>query len=165
MNQLLEKELLKEFPCGENFTYVFKENGSFLSTDYKVLQSQKTKSFVPCMKTLFNGKVQILYFTGGKQSLEELLPSLSPERYMTLVSNLLAAIIEVKNNGFLSVENINIQASHIYVDVNTLRISLVYIPIETSPYENRFIFENELRTILVKQINDRENLQSRQTER
>ena len=60
MNRLLENSLLQEIACGTNFAYVLSDNGMFLPTEYKVLQSQANSNFVKCMKMLSNGNLQIL---------------------------------------------------------------------------------------------------------
>lgn len=163
MNQLLESGKLQEIECGRNFAYILAENAEFLSTDYKVLQSQQNNNFIPCMRMFYNGKTQLFYLVSDWQSLEALLPKLNAEAFITVVTNLLAAIVDVKNNGFLSVENININRTRLYVDPNTLKVSLVYVPTATSAYGDAFIFENELRTSLIKIINEMPNLQSNRT--
>lgn len=144
MNQLMESGKLQEIECGRNFAYILLDNAEFLSTDYKVLQSQQNKNFIPCMRMHFNGKIQLYYLVSEWQSLASLLPKLNAESFVTIVTNLLAGIVDVKNNGFLSVENINIELPRLYVDPNTLKVSLVYIPIASSAYGDALVFENEL---------------------
>lgn len=61
MNQLLESGKLQEIECGRNFAYILAENAEFLSTDYKVLQSQQNNNFIPCMRMFYNGKTQLFY--------------------------------------------------------------------------------------------------------
>ncbi len=163
MNQLMESGKLQEIECGRNFAYILLDNAEFLSTDYKVLQSQQNKNFIPCMRMHFNGKIQLYYLVSEWQSLASLLPKLNAESFVTIVTNLLACIVDVKNNGFLSVENINIELPRLYVDPNTLKVSLVYIPIASSAYGDALVFENELRTSLVKIINEMPNFHSNRT--
>ena len=163
MNQLFEKGLLTEIPCGLNFAYVIEDNSEFLSTDYKVLLSQQNKNFISCMKMYYNGKIQLFYLTSEYQTFESILPKLNAESFVTIATNLLAAIVEVKSNGFLSIENINIDRSYIFVDQNTFRVSLVYIPMATAAYMDAFAFENELRTGMIRLINEMPNIQSNRT--
>ena len=152
MNLLIENGLLDEIICGNNFAYVVNDNNAFLSTEYKVLQSQADGSFIKCMKLLYNGKVQLYYLTNGYKSLTNMLPSLDAESFLTIVANLFADIIAVKNNGFLSCQNIDISAEHIFVDPATYKISLVYLPIGKRLFYDISAFENELRTSLIKFI-------------
>lgn len=152
MNALVENNYIQEMMCGTNFSYILNDNSSFLSTEYKVLQSQVNSCFVKCMKMLYNGKVQLYYLTNNYKSLSSLLPALDAESFMVICANLFADIIDVKNNGFLSCQNIDISFERIYVDTATYKVSLVYIPIAQRVFDDSFSFENELRTSLIKLI-------------
>lgn len=152
MNALIEKNYIKEMECGSNFSYVLSDNSTFLSTEYKVLQSQANSCFVKCMKMMFNGKVQLYYLTKGLKSFASMIPSLDAESFLTIVANLLSDIIDVKHNGFLSCQNIDIAFERIYVDPATHKVSLVYLPLSKRIYDDNSSFENEIRTGLVKLI-------------
>ena len=163
MNMLIENGLLNEITCGNNFAYIVNDNNAFLSTEYKVLQSQAEGSFIKCMKLLYNGKVQLYYLTNGYKSLMSMLPSLDSENFITIVANLFADIIAVKNNGFLSCQNIDVSSEHIFVDPSTYKISLVYLPIGKRLFYDVSAFENELRTSLIKFIQGIPSLSSPKT--
>lgn len=163
MNLLVETGLIAEIQCGNNFAYVLNDNNVFLPTEYKVLQSQAEGAFVKCMKLLYNGKIQLYYLTDGFKSLEEMLPTLNPENFMVVISNLLADIIAVKKIGFLSCQNIDISYDHIFVDPFTYKISLVYLPLGKKLYHNIFSFENELRASLISGIKNTASLSSSKT--
>ena len=152
MNALIENNCIKEMECGSNFSYVLSDNSTFLSTEYKVLQSQANSCFVKCMKMMFNGKVQLYYLTKGLKSFASMIPSLDAESFLTIVANLLSDIIDVKHNGFLSCQNIDIAFERIYVDPATHKVSLVYLPLSKRIYDDNSSFENEIRTGLVKLI-------------
>lgn len=160
---LIENGLLNEITCGNNFAYIVNDNNAFLSTEYKVIQSQAEGSFVKCMKLLYNGKVQLYYLTNGYKPLISMLPSLDAEGFMTIVTNLFADIISVKNNGFLSCQNIDISPEHIYIEPSTYKISLVYLPIGKRLFYDISAFENELRTSLIKFVQSIPSLSSPKT--
>ena len=63
MYTLKDNGIVEEIACGNNFGYLLSDSKYFANTDYKVLQSQTSGIFVPCMKMLFNGKIQIYYIT------------------------------------------------------------------------------------------------------
>lgn len=149
-NPLIEKQIISEMQCGVNFAYILEDSGRFLPTEYKVLQNQTNGCFVRCIKMLFNGKVQLYYLTGEYKPLSKLLRSLDADRFMTVISNLLAAIINVKSIGFLSCQNIDLSFEHIFVDPTTYKVNLIYLPLDKKIYEDYPSFENELRTELVK---------------
>lgn len=152
MNILIEKNYISEMECGSNFSYILNDSSTFLSTEYKVLQSQANSCFVKCMKMMYNGKMQLFYLTKGLKSFASMLPSMDAESFLTIVSNLLSNIVDVKHNGFLSCQNIDISFERVYVDPTTHKVSLVYLPLNKRMFDDASAFENELRTSLVKLI-------------
>lgn len=152
MNILIENNYIKEQECGSNFSYVLTDNNLFLSTEYKVLQSQANGCFVKCMKMMYNGQVQLYYVTKGLKSFASMIPTMDPERFVTIVSNLFADILDVQHNGFLSCRNVDIAFERIYVDPATLKAKLVYLPLSKRLFDDNSSFENEIRTGLVKLI-------------
>lgn len=163
MNRLLENGQLQEMSCGSNFAYVVTDHTSFLPTEYKVLQSQGSNSFIKCMKMLFNGKVQLYYLTEGYRPLSSLLPRIDAENFMVVVSNILADVLEVKSNGFLYCANIDISFEKIFVDPTTYKVKLVYLPLKNRLFDDISAFENELRTSLVKIVSGISTLSSSKT--
>lgn len=163
MNRLLENGQLQELACGTNFAYILNDNGTFLSTEYKVLQSQANSNFVKCMKMLYNGKVQMLYLTANLRPFLSMIPALDSDSFMTIAANLLSAIIDVKQNGFLSCQNIDIAFDKIFVDPSTHKVSLVYVPVSRRIYDDYSTFENEIRTSFVKLISGVTNISSPKT--
>lgn len=163
MNLLVEKGIITELSCGANFAYILNDSSQFLLTEYKVLQSQGNKGFVKCMKMLHNGKMELYYMTTGYKSLASLLPTIDVEGFMTIVANLFQDIIEVKNNGFLSCQNIDLSFEKIFVDMSDYKTYLIYLPINTKTSEDYAAFENELRTSLIKIINNCANFNSNKT--
>ena len=163
MNRLLENGLMQEIACGTNFSYVLGDNGMFLSTEYKVLQSQANSNFIKCMKMLYNGKVQMLYLTANLKPFLSMIPTLDSDSFMTICANLLSAIIEVKQNGFLSCQNIDITFDKIFVDPSNYKVSLVYVPVSKRIYDDYATFENEIRTGFVKLISGVANISSPKT--
>lgn len=154
MNALIENGYIQEMACGSDFSYILSDNSSFMSTEYKVLQSQANRGFVKCMKMLYNGKIQLYYLTGSCKTFASLFPVLDADSFMVVCANLFADIINVKNNGFLNCRNIDISFEKIYVDTATYKVSLVYLPVAQRLFDDYYAFENELRTSLVKLIHD-----------
>ncbi len=163
MNRLLENGQITEMSCGTNFEYVLADNSLFLTTEYKVLQSQANSYFVKCMKVLYNGKVQMLYLTRSLKPFSVMLPSLDADSFLTITANLLDHIVDARHNGFLSCQNIDISFDKIFVDPTTYKVSLVYIPVSQRIYDDDSAFENEVRTGLVKLISGISELSSPKT--
>lgn len=158
MNMLLENKVISELKYGSNFAYVLNDNNDFLLTEYKVLQSKINDSFVNNIKMLYNGKIQLLYLLDEYKVFSNMVTSLNPDIFIQIITNLISTITEVKNNGFLSCENIDISFDKIYIDTKTLKVKLVYLPIREKFFEEYDIFQNEFRTSFIKLINDNPSL-------
>ena len=158
MNDLLKNGVITELPCGDNFSYILYDNSQFLMTDYKFLQSQVNGGFIKCMKMLYNGKTGFFYMADNFKTFESIVQSINTDIFMTIISNLFNNIIEVKNNGFLSCQNIDVSFDKIFINLNTLKVNLVYIPISTRIFNDYNEFENKLRTNLIKLINSQSSL-------
>ena len=162
MNVLTEKGILTEMECGSNVSYVLKDNSSFLSTEYKVLQSQKKDCFVRSVRMTHNGQIQLYYLTSSYKSLSSLADTLNAGEFVTLVNNLFTNVLDVRDNGFLSCKNIDISFDRIYVDLNTFKVRLVYLPLKAHLFDDEVSFENELKAGLVRLIASGRSLNSPQ---
>lgn len=163
MNRLLENGQLTELNCGTNFSYILNDGNLFFSTEYKVMQNQAKSCFLKCMKMLYNGKLQLFYLTSSLRPFSVLIPSLDPDSLLTIVANIFGSIIDVKNNGFLSCQNIEVSFDKIFVDPSTHKVNLVYIPTSVRIHSDEAIFENEIRTNLVRLITGVSTLSSPKT--
>lgn len=152
MNILLEKGIIEELANGENFGYILSDNEQFLSTEYKVLQSQNS-NFIRCIKLQYNEKTELLYILDGCRSLESMISNLDENAFLSVITSLFNNVIEVKDNGFLSCQNIDISFDKIFADPNTMKVKLVYLPTREKLFEDYLTFENELRAELIKLIN------------
>lgn len=165
MNRLLENGQLQEMVCGSNFAYVLNNNGLFLPTEYKVLQSQSSGGFVKCMKMQYNGHVQLYYMVNALKPLSNMLPSMDADAFLVVVTNLFADIIETRSNGFLSCQNVEMSFDKVFVDPNTLKVSLIYLPLSVHLFDDYATYESQLRSNLVKLINGISTLSSAKTMR
>ncbi len=163
MNCLLEKGLISEMECGSNFAYVLNDSNLFLPTEYKVLQSQTDGGFVKCMKTLYNGHVQLYYLVNALKPMASMLPSMNADSFIVVVTNIFADIIAAKSNGFLSCQNVELAFEKIFVDPSTLKVNMVYLPVSKHLYEDYYSFESNLRANLIRLIDGMINLSSPRT--
>lgn len=153
MYTLKDNGVIKEVVCGNNFEYVLEDNIHFVNTDYKVLQSQTNGIFVPCMKMTRNGKTDLYYVTNNYRPMSSMFVGITPDILVATVINLFASVIEVRNNGFLACQCIDLSWDKIFVDQNTLKVKLVYLPLSVRAFDSYAEFESELRSSIVKLIN------------
>lgn len=149
---LFEKTGIELKKYGNNFAYILNNADIFLNTDYKVLQGQISGNFIQCMKILYNGKHELFYLIGEYNPISDILKSVDADRLNKIMINLLTNIIEVKNNGFLNVQNIDLTLENIFVDMNTLQVKLVYLPIEVKLFDTYDEFDRTLRANMIKAI-------------
>ncbi len=153
MYMLKDNGTITEIICGNNFEYVLEDASSFVSTDYKVLQSQTNGIFVQCMKIARNGKISLYYVTNDYRPMSSMFIGITSDVLISVVVNLLASIIEVRNNGFLACKCIDLSWDKIFVEQNTLKVKLVYIPLSVKVFDAYVEFESELRSSIVKLVN------------
>lgn len=153
MYTLKDNGIIRENEYGNNFGYILENDVHFVNTDYKVLQSQTSGIFVQCMKMLHNGKIELYYVTDDYRPMSSMFTGISADTLITIVVNLFADVIEVRNNGFLVTQNIDLSWDKIFVDANTLKVKLVYLPMNVKVFDSYTEFESELRASLIKLIN------------
>lgn len=149
-----DNDAIEEIICGNNFEYILKNRAQFINTDYKVLQSQTNGIFIPCMKMERNGQIDLYYVTEEYTPMSVLLEHISVDTLMILVVNLFASVIEVRNNGFLACQCIDLNWNKIYVEQNTFKVKLIYLPLEIKSFDNYTVFESELRSSVIQLIDE-----------
>lgn len=136
MNYFEELQFISKVKYDNNIAYLLDTDELFAPTEYKVLQAQTNDIFIKCMKLLYNGKIQLFYMTEEFSSLNSMISSIDEDIFITIIMNLFANIDDVKNNGFLSIDNIDISFDHIFIDCKTYKVKLVYLPI----YNNKQLY-------------------------
>ncbi len=150
MNRLKENGRITELASGNDFEYVLSDNSGFANTDYKVLQNQNSGMFVKCVKMTRNGHVDLLYLTEDYRSLSDVIKGTDPEKLMSMFLNMFADVIEIKNNGFLVCQSIDLSWEKVFVDSNTGKVKLVYLPLKEKLFDSYPEFETELRSQIVQ---------------
>lgn len=153
MYTLLDNGVITEITCGNNFEYILEDNKHFVNTDYKVLQSQTNGIFVKCMKMTRNGKTDLYYITDDYRPMSSMFVGITSDTLINVVVNLFASVIEVRSNGFLACQCIDMSWDKIFVEQNTLKVKLVYLPLSVRAFDSYAEFESELRSSIVKLIN------------
>lgn len=153
MYTLKDNDVISEVACGNNFEYILKDNTYFANTDYKVLQSQNNGIFVSCMKMTRNGLIDLYYVTNEYRTMSSMLVGINPDTLVNVAVNLFASVIEVRNNGFLACQCIDLSWDKIFVEPNTLKVKLVYLPLNIRTFDSYAEFESELRSSIVKLAN------------
>lgn len=141
----------------QNLSYILPTDDLLFQTGYKVLQSQEDNGFISCARIIYNGKIKLVYDVSKYKALDVLLPGLNPVSFLIIIKNLIDAIIEVKNNGFMQCENIETSFEKVFVDGNSYKVFLIYLPIDLPMSPDGYItFESKLKknVLLATEAND-----------
>jgi len=166
MKDPIQGGFIKEFRDNMNLSYIIEDEQYFFETGYKVLQSQVKNGFVKCVRVTHNGKIKLIYNISKYKSLQSILHQLTAESFLTVISKLLNVVIEVRNNGFMQSQNIDVSFHKVFIDNNNLNVYLVYLPlnIETDANSN-MVFERNLKKNIIEAISRNPNLNSELTAR
>lgn len=124
---------------------ILKDPSDFSEIDYKVQHDCRSRCFVRSTEMFCNGERRILYLTEGTIPFGSILRQMDAGRFITAFNSLLQNILEVRRNGFLRIENIDISFEHIFVDPVTYQAYLIYIPVSGKYYPDSQFFEQLLR--------------------
>ena len=151
MNRFMEQGILKEVKAKGTISYILEESTMLSATGYNILKSQGFKKFIRCEKCLYNGKVKLVFLPEDNVPLRSIIGELDVKTTIAVMEKLLRAIIETKNNGFLSYQNIELDLDKIFIDQSLQDIKLVYLAINSLD-ENKARLEADCRTLLLEML-------------
>lgn len=161
MDNANQGAFIKEYRDNTNLSYIIQDEQLFFETGYKVLQSQVKNGFVKCTRVYHNGKIKLVYQISKYKSLESILQQLTAESFLTIISKLLNVVVDVRNNGFMQSQNIDISFNKVFVDTNNLNVYLVYLPLNLEGELNsNMVFEEKLKNNIIDAISLNPNLNS-----
>jgi len=152
MNRLVENGLMQQIPCGSDLAYVLNYNSLLVPAEYDALQSQSGTGLARCVMTQNDGRMQLTYPVSGLRPLSGLLPVMPPDHFLLVVKELLAGILQIRGNGALSFQNLELSLDKVFVDPRTLKVSLVYLPLLIHLFDEDAAGEALLRSELVRTI-------------
>lgn len=132
MNQFIDNEIVKEISSAQNVMYILNEKSAFSLTQYKVMQNNQKQGLVKCAKSTYNGKLKLVYFNEALQPLSSFIDYINIDKLLFYLEKALKYIIELKNNGFLNLCNLDFSADKIFVNQESESVELIYVPLEES---------------------------------
>ena len=159
MNDLILDNLIKEKRDITNISYILEDSSLFFETGYKVLQNQEKNGFIKAVKVIHNGKIKLIYDISKYKSLASIMPGLNAASFLIIMSKLFDIICETIENGFMQIENININFENIFIDTNNLSVNLIYIPVNTECNGNsKSLFKERLKGNIARAISANRNI-------
>ncbi len=131
--------------------YHIHEKNLFYTNGFKVLQNNYKAGFVKCTKGTINGKIRLTYSVSDYVTLSGILTQLNSRSFLAITCSLLHTALALREIGFLQRENISINPTDIFVDKNSYKTFLIYLPLNVHTAPNAHMtFEKNLRTLLLR---------------
>lgn len=167
MYEFLEDKGLTRNRENEHWAYLLDDEDKYSKSGYISAQKQLKDCMLKCAIVRFNGQLKFIYFTEGYVSLLEYLGKATPNSLWHVLGKVLEGFLKVKNYGYLSCENIDVNAHSIYIDAKTLEVKLIYVPLIAENNPNMQMnfeasikrsFLSALRSANNPLISDKENM-------
>lgn len=142
-------------------SYILEDNFRFFITGYRVLKKQKSKGLIPCSKVMFNGHIKLLYSISGYVPLSVAAVKWEPKEVILWMIKILKVLMGIQDNGFLQMETVDVDLSHIFIDVGQAKVYLIALPLTVEPDLNHSCqWETELRKSLISLMEISKNPES-----
>lgn len=149
MDSILDFYNITEYVDGFNTSFLLNDNNNFSITDYKVLRGQIRGGLARCEKVLFNGRIKLLYLTDGCTALENLLLRMDERLFVSVLTDILKVFIDIKENGFLESQRLLVTPEYIFVDENTMKVRMIYLPVDIR-MSHSFTQLYQLRPVIIR---------------
>lgn len=133
---------------GQQIAYFLEDNKDLSETGYKVMRTHENIGFLTCHYLYYNGRVKLIYDRKELIPLSNAVRELSAERYVEVVLNLFDLLIKIKEIGFLQYRNVVISKDKIFVDTNSLKVSIIYLPLDIKQDVDFRELERNIYTVL-----------------
>lgn len=161
MNKLIDNDLIIEKRDFQSLSYILKDESLLFKTGYKVLQNQEKNGFIKCIRVTHNGKIKLVYDCTGYKTLSDIISTLKPASFLLIINNFVNVLNEVKSNGFMKCQNIDIDLNKIFVDCSNYNIKLIYLPVESARLKiDTYLFEAQVKKMILAAIVNNSNLNS-----
>lgn len=142
-------------------SYILEDNFRFFMTGYRVLKKQKSKGLIPCSKVMFNGHIKLLYPISGYLPLPVAAVRWEPKEVVIWMIKILKVLMEIQDNGFLQIETVDVDLSHIFIDMDQAKVYVIALPLTVEPDLNQsYQWETELRKSLISLMEVSQNPES-----
>lgn len=136
ISKLIDESAISVYKEGSYISCVLTEEDMFSQVGYKVVKSQDNDMFIQSAKVRHNGKIKLIYAIGGCQSLSEMISESAILKIWDMLFKVSDGIIQIRNNGFLSCENLLTTFDTIFFNLETMMPHFIYVPLVCGDVEN-----------------------------
>lgn len=131
MSNFVCESIVQSGRTSQRLTYTLTDNSFFYQTAYKILQNQAEDTFLPCLKSMWNGRVRLSYSIGSYYSLYQYRERLLPEHIIRILTALCKNVDFIRTNGLIQPETINLSYDSMFLDEN-LALHMICVPLAVS---------------------------------
>ena len=129
--------------------YSIAREDDFSNIEYKVLMNQLEHGLLECTKVICNGGIQLIYDVLDYQPLSTFYNRMSFEDFFYIISELYTITEQVKNNGFMKNDHLELSMDKIFVNPGSKKVYMVYLPILLNTDEKQESIETMIKKVLI----------------
>lgn len=118
-------------------SYTLENNDSFFLTGYKVLNKQEKMGLIPCKTVRYNGHIKLLYPVSKYTSVAVCAESWEIADVLVYIRKLRQSVQDIRENGFIQLETVDFDVSHMFVDMSNAKLYLIALPVTQISELNR----------------------------
>lgn len=111
-------------------SYILDENSIFSLTAFRVLKKQQKNGLLACYRNWYNGGIKLLYPVSGMTALSVAAGFWSPTEILDGIRQILKILMAILENGFLQMETVDPDISHMFCDYEKKQIFLIALPLQ-----------------------------------
>ncbi len=150
MQELVQQGLIERKTGEQGVSYLLAEEALFSQTRMKAIESSEDPCILKCVRVLYNGKIKLVYLTGGYRRLDQCLPGMKSGDYRALAGAMMREVLFIRGNSILSCGCIDLSADRVFVDWSEKDVRLVCLPVRDKVPIPEAEFESMLREKLLQ---------------
>lgn len=149
VNELILNKVIYNVSNEHYIGYLIEDNSLFYNTVYQIIQKDVSKDFVKCYKTIQNGHVKLIYDIEGYRLFSSVANVIEESSFFELIYKLILSLEKIKTNGFISLEAIDASVNRIFIDMKTMGIKFICVPISTNTvWQEQNTYEQGLLNVI-----------------
>ncbi len=142
VNELILNNVIYDVSNEHYIGYLIKDNSLFYNTVYQIIQKDVSGDFVKCYKSIQNGHIKLIYDIEGYRLFSSIVNIIEEHSFFQLIYKLILSLEKIKRNGFISLEAIDSSVNRIFIDMKTLSIKFICVPVSTNTaWQEQNIYE------------------------
>lgn len=163
ISKMIDANIISVLKEGNYLSFILSNDGLFSQIGYKVMRNLDGDLFIRSVKVRHNGKTKLIYDTESFHPLTEIACRISEAELWNVLFRVADGVIQIRNNGFLSCENLLLDFDNIYFDTGAMKAHFIYLPVMSGNIENtdqsvERLFNSQMKKLFesIQQITENE---------